>query len=78
MLARVAAREELQAVRGADGLLEEALLAQQLLDGIILPHSVLLYDLQERPLVTAGTGMDNRLRSRQSHQGNSVWGLPCE
>lgn len=43
--------EELQAVQGADRLPEEALLAQQPLDGIILPHFVLLYDLGKWPLV---------------------------
>lgn len=51
LLARVPVREELQAVQGADRLPEEALLAQQPLDGIILPHFVLLYDLGKWPLV---------------------------
>lgn len=55
MLARVPMGEELQRVRGADGLLEEALLAQQLLDGIVLPHFVLLYDLQKWLLVRSWT-----------------------
>lgn len=45
MLAGVTVGQELQAVRGAHGLMEEALLTQQSLDGIVLPHLVLLYDL---------------------------------
>ena len=47
--------EELQADGGADRLPEEALLAQQPLDGVVLPHSILLYDLGKWPLVRSWT-----------------------
>lgn len=53
--ARVPLGQELQAVCGADGLPEEALLAQHPLDGVILPHLVLLYDLGKWPLVRSWT-----------------------
>lgn len=53
--ARVPLGQELQAVCGADGLPEEALLAQHPLDGVILPHLVLLYDLGNWPLVRSWT-----------------------
>lgn len=55
MLAGAPLGEELQPVRGADGLLEEALLAQKLLHGVVLPHFVLLYDLGKWPLVRSWT-----------------------
>lgn len=45
VLAGISVWKEFQSVGGADGLSEEALLTQQLLDRIILPHFVLLYDL---------------------------------
>lgn len=59
--------EELCPVRGADGLAEEALLTQQLLDGIVLPHGVLLYDLGKGPLVSSPT------EGRSDHSGDSNW-----
>lgn len=74
MLAGAPVWEEPQPVRGADGLPEEALLAQQLLDGIVLPHLALLYDLGKWPLVRSRTegGVDEskdrnsqRLRGRE-------------
>lgn len=73
---------ELQPVRGADGLLEEALLAQKLLHGIVLPHLVLLYDLGKWPLVRSWTGAGRpeqgqrrqRLRGRKSPEEKSVQG----
>lgn len=47
--------EELQADCGADRLPEEALLAQQPLDGVVLPHAILLYDLGKWLLVRSRT-----------------------
>jgi hypothetical protein len=55
VLAGVAVWEELYPVRGADGLSEEALLIQQFLDGIVLSHFVLFYDLRKGSLVRSQT-----------------------
>lgn len=46
--AGVAALEELYLLRGADGLLEDTLLAQKCLNGVILPHVALFYDLKKK------------------------------
>lgn len=61
--------KELHPVGGADGLPEEAPLIQQFLDGIILPHFVLFYDLGKWLLVRSGTeGRSDYSRDRNWHR----------